>query len=82
MIEKLSKVRKQRYLEPGDVFSLMSFFGVPKGVEDIWIVYNRTKWGLDDNIWVPRFSLPTINTHLRAVDGDTYMSDMDIGEMF
>ena len=82
MVDKISKVRKRRYVEPGEVFSLTSFFAVPKGVEDIRMVYDGTKSGLNDNIWVPRFPLPTINTHLRAVDGDTYMSDMDIGEMF
>lgn len=82
MIDKLRKVRKRRYVEPGEVFSLTSFFAVPKGVEDIRMVYDGTKSGLNDNIWVPRFPLPTINTHLRAVDGDTCMSDMDIGEMF
>jgi hypothetical protein len=31
---------------------------------------------------VPRFSLPTIHTHLRAVEEGTYMADLDVGEMF
>jgi hypothetical protein len=82
MIDKLSNVRKRRYVEAGEVFALTSFFAVPKGVDDIRMVYNGTKLGLNDNIWVPRFPLPTMNTHLRAVDSNTYMSDMDIGEMF
>ncbi len=82
MIEKLSNVRKRSYVEAGEVFALTSFFAVPKGVDDIRMVYDGTKSGLNDNIWVPRFPLPTINTHLRAVDSNTYMSDMDIGEMF
>ena len=82
MVGKLDVVRKRRYLEPGEVFSLTSFFAVPKGVEDIRMVYDGTKSGLNENIWVPRFPLPTVNTHLRAVDSSTWMSDMDIGEMF
>jgi hypothetical protein len=46
------------------------------------MVYDGTKPGLNDVIWVPRFSLPTVDTLLRAVDFCTYMSDMDIGKMF
>jgi hypothetical protein len=79
---KLNTVRTRRYVEPGEVVSLTSFFAVPKGTEDIRMVYDGTKSGLNNNIWVPRFPLPIIDTHLRAVDGSTFMSDMDIGEMF
>jgi hypothetical protein len=61
---------------------LSCFFAVPKGVEDIRMVYDGTKPGLNGNIWVPRFPLLAINTHLMAVDSDTFMGDMDIGEMF
>lgn len=82
MVKKLAKVRERRYVEPGEVTSLTSFFAVPKGTEDIRMVYDGTKSGLNENIWVPRFPLPTIDTHLRAVDSSTFMSDMDIGEMF
>ena len=39
--------------------------------------------GLNDtSIWVPRFPLPTIRTHLRAVEEGMYMADLDIGEIF
>jgi hypothetical protein len=34
------------------------------------------------SLWVPRLFLPTIRTHLCTVDEDTYMVDVDIGEMF
>ena len=46
------------------------------------MVYDASKSGLNDSIWVPRFPLPTINTHLRAVEPGTWMGDLDIGEMF
>lgn len=62
--------------------SLTSFFAVPKGVDDIRMVYDGTKLGLNNVIWVPRFPLPTVDTMLQAVDSNTFMSDMDIGEMF
>jgi len=82
MRKKLSKVRDRRYLVAGQVDSLTSFFAVPKGADDIRMVYDGTKSGLNDTIWVPRFSLPTVNSLLRAVDHSTYMADFDIGECF
>ena len=50
MVKKLAKVRERRYVEPGEVTSLTSFFAVPKGTEDIRMVYDGTKSGLNKNI--------------------------------
>lgn len=80
--EKLSKVRDRKYVCPGHVKSLTAFFAVPKGTQDIRMVYDGTKSGLNDAIWVPRFRLPTVNNMLRAIDYGTVMSDFDVGEMF
>jgi hypothetical protein len=83
VIAKLLKVRKRGYISAGMVESLTAFFAVPKGIDDIRLVYDGSVSGLNLSIWVPRFFLPTsIGTHLRAVDEDTYMADVDIGEMF
>jgi hypothetical protein len=62
--------------------SLTAFFEVEKGDDDIRLVYDGLVSGLNMSIWVPRFFLPTIWTHLCAVDEDTFMADVDIGEMF
>jgi hypothetical protein len=40
---KLDKVRRLKYIGPGRVDSLTSFFSVPKGKSDTWMVYNGTK---------------------------------------
>jgi hypothetical protein len=82
VIKKLLKARKRGYIAPGVVESLTAFFAVPKGTDDIRLVYDGSVSGLNLSIWVPRFFLPTLRTHLRAVDEDTYMADVDIGEMF
>jgi hypothetical protein len=82
MKEKLDKVRRRRYIAPGFVSSLTSFFAVPKGDDAIRMVYDASVSGLKDSIWIPRFPLPTIGTHLRAVEEGTYMADLDVGEMF
>jgi hypothetical protein len=55
---------------------------VPKGEDDIHLVYNGSVSGLNITLWVPCFFLPTIRTHLRAVEENTFMVDLDIGEMF
>jgi hypothetical protein len=82
MREKLAKVRDRRYITPGFVKSLTSFFSVPTGDEDVGMVYDGTVSELNDSIWVPRFILPALETHLRAVDEGTYMADADVGECF
>ena len=53
-----------------------------KGLHDIRMVYNATSSGLNDSVWAPWFSLPTVELHLRAVVEGTYMADNDLGEMF
>ena len=62
--------------------SLTAFFPVEKGDDDIRMVYDGSVNGLNDAMWVPRFVLPKINTHLRAVEEQTFMADVDAGERF
>jgi len=52
------------------------------GMNDIRMVYDGTKSGLNDSIWVPSFPLPTVDTMLRAVTYDTVTSAFDIGDCF
>jgi hypothetical protein len=81
--DKIRKIRNQCYLRPGRISSLTTFFPVPKGEFDmICMVYDGSASGLNYAMWVPRFPLPTIQTHLRAVEEGTFMADLDIGEMF
>ncbi|KAG7340358.1 hypothetical protein IV203_023901 [Nitzschia inconspicua] len=82
MIAKLDKVRRRRYVTPGHVVSLTSFFAVPKGDDDIRMVYDGTASGLNDSMWLPRFRMSTIETHLRFVEPETFMADVDVGECF
>jgi hypothetical protein len=50
VVKKISKVRKRKYIAPGHVWSLTDFFCVPKGNDDIRMVYNGTSSGLNDII--------------------------------
>ncbi|KAG7368169.1 hypothetical protein IV203_030912 [Nitzschia inconspicua] len=82
MVAKLEKVRRRRYISPGHVLSLTSFFAVPKGEDDIRMVYDGTASGLNDSMWLPKFRMSTIETHLRFVEPETFMADVDVGECF
>lgn len=82
MKQKLELVLERGYIETGEVVSLTRFFSVPKGEADIRMVYDGTKSGLNQVLWVPWFPMPTIETHLRSVEAGTFMADVDIGEMF
>ena len=82
VMAKLADIRKKGYVEAGQVESLISFFDVEKGKDDIRMVYDGTKSGLNDALWAPWFPLPTVETMLRSVTGGTWLGDNDVGEMF
>jgi len=80
--KKVHKVMSRRYLNAGYVKSLINYFAVPKGVDDIRVVYDGTKSGLTDAVWVPNFYMPSIDSLLMYCSPATWYSDMDLGEMF
>jgi hypothetical protein len=62
--KKLDKVIMKGYVEVTDikfVEAMMFMFDVPKG-DDIRMVYDGSKSGLNKALWAPWFSLPTIDT--------------------
>jgi len=79
---KLTNVMAKGYIATGPVLSLTSYFAVPKGDNDIRMVYDSTKSGLNSAIWVPTFSLPTVESLTDMLDGASWMSDLDMGEQF
>jgi hypothetical protein len=82
MTAKLQKVRRRGYVRSGFVRSLIRFFAVPKGNTDIRMVYDGTASGFNDSVFVPTFGLPTVETLLRGTGPNTWMVDLDIGDMF
>jgi hypothetical protein len=64
------------------VKSFIKYFGVPKGEDDVRMVYDATANGLNECVWSPSFWLPTINTLVRALDENSWMTDRDMGDMF
>eukprot|EP00957_Ditylum_brightwellii_P045994 3489095-Ditylum_brightwellii.AAC.1 len=79
---KLSKVILRGYLALGAVLNLTSYFHVPKGEDDIRMVYDATACGLNDALWAPTFWMPTILNILDAATETSWFGDVDAGEMF
>lgn len=82
VLEKVSNIVARGYVVPGYVTSLTEFFDVPKGDDDIRLVYNGSSCGLNDALWAPNFWLPTPRSAIRLLDFSTYSVDLDLGEMF
>ena len=75
MVKKVQKVIDRGYVRVGDaqtqVLSCLHCFAVPKGNNDIRMVYDATGNGLNQSVWVPTFWLPTTNTLLRGLNKDS-----------
>jgi hypothetical protein len=80
--KKLTKFVTRRYIVPGSVNSLISYFSVPKGELDIRLVFAGTKSGLNSKIWAPSFCLPSVDSLLPMLEPGTWQSDIDVGEQF
>ena len=65
--KKLLTKRQHGYIISGPVLLLTSYFSVSKGEDDICLVYDGTKSGLNSILWAPWFPLPTIEMHLQSV---------------
>jgi hypothetical protein len=82
---KVFKVIKRGYLRPvkrNDLRSLMHYFSVPKGDNDIRMVYDGSKCKLNAATFAPWFAVPTSSTLERTVVSHTIQCDNDFGDMF
>jgi hypothetical protein len=82
--DKLRKVLRRKYVlrTCRKIKSLIKYFAVPKGEDDIRMVYDATANGLNDAVWVPTFWMPTVWSLIRTLDTDSWMTDRDIADMF
>ena len=74
-----------------EVKSLTHFFPVPKTwklkhskrfPDDIRMVYDATRSGLNKAVWASWVPMPTVVSHLRSVVAGNYTCDCDVGEIF
>jgi hypothetical protein len=82
--EKIAKVLGRRYLRPttSPIKSHIKYFAVPKGEDDFRIVYDATANGLNECVWTPSFWLPTIDTLVCGLEGNSWMTDRDVADIF
>ena len=80
--KKVVAERQKNYIEPGALTSLIHYFDVEKGLEDIRMVYNGTGSGLNEAVWAPHFGLPYVSHTARSLMPGYCQCDMDIGKMF
>jgi hypothetical protein len=64
--DKMDKVLKRRHFEVGLVKSLTIFFGVPKGEDDMRVIYDGSLPVLNASLWCTWFMLTNANSHLRT----------------
>jgi hypothetical protein len=79
---KLNKVITRKYISPEEMVNVTSYFDVPKGDDDIRMVYDFTASKLNDALWAPNFWLPTIGNVLDCTTHSSWFGDVDAGEMF
>ena len=79
---KVDGMLQRRYLEEGFVRSNVNYFTVPKGEEDVRVVFDGTSSGLNEALWAPNFFLPSARAAALLITFSTWLADVDFGEMF
>ena len=76
------KVWQRSYISSGEEEMILAhFFSLDKS-KDTKMVYNDTSSGINDVLWDPHFTLPTIYIQMRDIKPGSIMVYIDIGEMF
>ena len=82
-VKKEIKVSQKGYLEPLEVHKLLNLSSAPKDSGNNTImVYNETSSILNDLLWVPNLSLPTMYNKTGTLQEGTYMAEIYTGGIF
>mmetsp|Transcript_2973 Transcript_2973/g.4171 ORF Transcript_2973/g.4171 Transcript_2973/m.4171 type:complete len:112 (-) Transcript_2973:370-705(-) len=65
-----------------DLKATMNMFDVPKGANDVRMVYDGTKSRLNDSLWAPWFALPTVEGLARNMVSGSWFADNDFADQF
>jgi hypothetical protein len=81
---KSKRFINRRYIVPipAKFKSSIKYFAILKGNDDWRIVFHAGANKLNEHIRALAFCLPSINLLLRIIDGQSLMSDHDMGDMF
>ena len=78
---KMSKLVARGYITEGVVLANTSFFSVPNGIDNIYMVFDATDSGIYDSLWAPNFMLLSMRSLIMMVGPETHMEDLDVGEI-
>jgi len=73
-------VRHRGYVANGNVKSRTNCFSVPKGEDDIQMVYDTSKSLLNAALWAPNFMMPNIDSVPNHATISSWFGDIDLGE--
>ena len=79
LAKNISKLVSRGYIMEGVILALTSFFAVPKGIDDIHMVFDATVSGLNNSLCDPNFTLPSMGSFLMMVGPETHVVDIDVG---
>ena len=82
VFNKMRKKFARGYITEGVILALTSFFYVPKGTDDILIMFYTTVSGINNSLWDPNFVVTSMGSYLIMVGPETHMVDLDVGKMF
>jgi hypothetical protein len=77
---KIEKFLERRYIGAGKVTNLTFLFAVPKGDDDIRIVWDSSGNGVNATLWMTSFGISSVRTLTGYIMAGTNMGDFDIGE--
>ncbi|KAL7563418.1 hypothetical protein ACA910_016514 [Epithemia clementina (nom. ined.)] len=82
IVAKLQDVQVKGYIEGAPCVAMMNYFAVPKGDDDVRMVYDGTKSGLNACLYALWFILPDASVLTCTLDDKYWCIDNDYGEMF
>ena len=66
----------------GQIKKFTEYFAIPKGEDDIRMVFNGTKEGLTEALWALSFWIPNATSMLRKMSYNHKPVGIDLGEYF
>ena len=81
-VEKIAKLISRRYIEAGPVKVVIPRMCVPKGDDDVRVVWDMTRNGVNPGLFASTFYLIGIYSLMDRIDEGMWIADFDCGEMF
>ena len=81
-VEKIAKSIMRRYIEHGKVSVVIPRICVPKGDDDVRVVWDMTRNKVNPGLFASTFYLIGIYSLMDRIDEGRWIADFDCGEMF